>query len=271
VNRDDSGALITLFGLTALTIGVTDLVARYLRPVMARWLVLAGVVIVALGVTVLVSSWRTRRHTAHDAARDEREREHDHPLPAAGPPGPQARHRPSRAGWLLLVPVIVAIVVDPGALGSYAVGQQSSFRVPASRHFDLEAYLRSRSFAGQAVELSILQLWQAVDGGDQLDVLADTTLSLEGFVVHDDSLVDGFVLARLLIGCCAGDALPITVEVDGDAATDLADDTWVRARVNFDPVATAAMADDGTEKAAVVDLVDLDEIEPPTEPYLYLW
>jgi uncharacterized repeat protein (TIGR03943 family) len=268
VNRDDSGALITLFGLTAVTIGVTDLVARYLRPVMARWLVLAGVVIVALGVTVLVSSWRTRRHTAHDAARDERE--HDRPL-TAGHPGLHARHRSSRAGWLLLLPVMVAIVVDPGALGSYAVGQQSSFRVPAARHFDLEAYLRSRSFAGQAVELSILQLWQAVDAGDQFDVLADPTLSLEGFVVHDDRLADGFLLARLVIGCCAGDALPITVEVDGDAATDLADDTWVRARVNFDPVATAAMVDDGTDKAAVVDLVGFDEIETPTEPYLYWW
>jgi uncharacterized repeat protein (TIGR03943 family) len=261
LNRNDAGAVVTLFGITAVTIGLTDLVARYLRPVMARWLVLAGLVVVALGVILLVSSWRASRRIARDETRDRDDHASD------------AHHRPSRAGWLLLLPVLVAIVVDPGALGSYAVGQQSSLRVPAGSDFDLEAYLRSRSFAGQAVDLSILQLYYAAQDHNQLDLLADTTIRLEGFVMHDDRLADGFLLARLVIGCCAGDALPVTVEVGGDAADDLADDTWVRALVNFDPAATAALAadDDGTHAAAVVDLVGLDQIEPPSEPYLYPW
>jgi len=268
VSRDDSGALVTLLGITALTIGLTNVVARYLRPDMARWLTLAGVAIVVLGVAILVSAGRIRRGTYREIGAGHGQDRH---LAVAG--HTETHHRPSRVGWLLLLPVLVAIVVDPGALGSYAVGQHSSFRVSPGRHFDLADYLRSRSFAGQAVELSILQLWQAVQNNDHVDVLADTTLSLEGFVVHDDRLPDGFLLARLVIACCAGDASPVTVEIRGNAATNIADDTWIQARVNLDPVATRDLAehDDGTDKAAVADLVDLDEIDEPAEPYLYLW
>jgi uncharacterized repeat protein (TIGR03943 family) len=270
VNRDDSGALVTLLGITAVTIGRTDLVARYLRPDMARWLTLAGAVMVALGIAVLVTSWRSRRSRHHGeigAAGED-----DHQLPVSD--HTEAHHRASRVGWMLLFPVLVAIIVDPGALGSYSVNRQSAFQLTAAeRQFDLDDYLRSRSFAGQAVPLTILQLWQAVDDDDHLDVLADTTLSLQGFVVHDDTLNDGFLLARLVIACCAGDASPISVEIHGDAATDLADDTWVQARVNLDRAATTALAgtDEALDKAAVVDLVRLDEISAPTEPYLYLW
>ncbi len=73
------------------------------------------------------------------------------------------------------------------------------------------------------------------------------------------------------MACCAGDALAVTVEIRGDAMPDLADDAWVRAEVTFDPKATAALEETGdtTTLAAVVDLVGLEEIDFPSEPYLY--
>lgn len=264
MKRDDSAAVVTVLGLTAIGIGLSDVLVRYLRPTMARWLVISGVVMVVLAITFLTGRWLKSRsdRTSQDAESPE-------PFNDAG----EARHRLSRAGWLLLLPALVAIVVDPGALGSYAVSQQSTLQEPAAGHFDLEDHLRSGSFAGQAVDISVLQLWRAVDDGENLDLLTDTPLSLVGFVVHDDEVEEGFLLARLVMACCAGDALAVTVEVRGVSIPELADDTWVRAEVTLNPAATAAIevTTDTTALAAVVDLVGLEVIDFPAEPYLYPW
>ncbi len=179
MNRDDSAAVVIVVGVTATIIGLSDVLIRYLRPTMARWLLIAGVVMVGLGVILLASGRRSesRGEDGNDAGEN--------------------LHGPSRVGWFLLLPVLVAIVVDPGALGSYAVSQQSTLQSPAPGDFDLEAHLRSGSFAGQPVDISVLQLWRAVDEGEDLDLLADTPLSLVGFVVHDDEVDNGFLLARV--------------------------------------------------------------------------
>lgn len=262
MNQDDSAAVVIVVGLTATVISLSDVLARYLRPTMARWLLSAGVVLVVLGVTLLASR---RFPSLSDRTTS------DTSLPE--PDVHEVPHGPSRAGWLLLLPVLVAIVVDPGALGSYAVSQQSTLQTPAAGDFDLESHLRYGSFNGQAVDVSVLQLWRAVDAGKDLDILAKTPLSLVGFVVNDDRISDGFLLARLVMACCAGDAIAVTVEVRGVSIPNLADDTWVRAEVIFDPTATAALVEPGgtTALAAVVDLVGLEEIEFPEEPYLYPW
>ena len=267
MNRDDSGVTAALIGVTAILIGVTDALTRYLRPNMARWLVLAGIVALVLGVAALaIPKLNARRSDASTAnAKAEPGSEE-----AGGHHGPWV----NRVGWMLLLPVLVAVVIDPGALGSYTIAQQRAYRSPVGTDFDLDAMLRSRSFAGQPVELSLLQFSQAVHAGEQLDVLAETPLTLQGFVVHDDRVTDGFLLARLVIGCCAGDALPIVVMVDGDPMTSLPDDTWVRAEVHFDQLATTTIAESSEDAPivdAVVDLVGIEQIEPPVEPYLYPW
>jgi uncharacterized repeat protein (TIGR03943 family) len=267
VNRGDSGVTAALIGLTAILIGATDALTRYLRPNMARWLVLAGSVVLVLGVVTLAIPKVISRRS--DAANDT-----STSGPGSRDSGSHYGPWVSRVGWMLLLPVLIAVVIDPGALGSYTIAQQSASRSPVGAEVDLEALLRSRSFAGQPVELSLLQLSQAVYAGEHLDILEETPLVLQGFVVHDERLADGFLLARLVIGCCAGDAIPIVVAVDGDPLANLPDDAWIRAEVRFDQARTTT-AGEGTEDMpavdAVVDLVDFERIEPPTEPYLYPW
>ena len=255
MNRDDSAAVVIVVGVTATVISLSNLLVRYLRPTMARWLLFAGVMMILLGVTLIAERWRSES------------------IQPGGKDAAEERHLRSRMGWMLLAPMLVAVIVDPGALGSYAVSSQSTLQTPAPGVFDLEAHLRSGSFAGQAVDISVLQLWRAVDDGENLDLLTDTPLSLVGFVVNDEKVENGFVLARLVMGCCAGDALAVTVEVRGGSLPELPDDTWVRVEVNFDPTATAALTerDDLMARAAVVDLVGLEKIDVPSEPYLFPW
>ncbi len=259
MKRDDGGMLVTAVGVFALVVGLTDMINRYLRPSMAKWMVLSGIVLVLLGVAMLLTGWWDRRHLPADQAlHDEHEHDHGH------------GHRFSRVGWLLAVPIVFAIVVNPGALGSYAVGRQTNARDLATLDFDLEDHLRTHTYGGQAAELNISQVQIAADDADQEALLAETPVRLEGFVVNQDLPADRFLLARILVGCCAGDGIPLAVEIEGYDGPPLEDDQWVRVTATLDSAATEAKRSAGDQYAEVVfELESIEEIDVPSEPYLY--
>lgn len=255
MKRDDSGLIVVGVGLLALWAGLTDAIYRYVRPSMRPWLIMAGGVLAVLGVVVLFTNWWERRQHP-----DEDTEGHD------------GHHHRSRVGWLLAVPLIVALAVDPGALGAYAVGRQSGFRAPTNVDFDLESHLRSHSFGGQAPELNVLQVSIAASEPEQWPVLASTPVKVEGFVVNDDERLGTFLLARVLVGCCAGDGLPLTLEIRDYHGPPMEDETWIEVVSTFDDTATEKPNDDnGGIVTPVMTFQSLHEIDPPSEQYLYPW
>lgn len=259
MKRDDGGMLVTAVGIFALVVGLTEIINRYLRPSMAKWMVLSGIVLVVLGVAMLLTGWWDRRHPAADGdPHDGHDHDHDH------------GHRFSRVGWLLAAPIVFAIVVNPGALGSYAVGRQTDARDLATLDFDLEEHLRTHTYGGQAAELNISQVLIAADDVEQEALLAETPVRLEGFVVNQHLPADRFLLARILVGCCAGDGIPLAVEMAGYDGPPLDDDQWVRVTATLDPAATEAKRASGENYAeAVFEVESVEEIDVPSEPYLY--
>jgi uncharacterized repeat protein (TIGR03943 family) len=238
---NDRDRLWTLVAVGSLSVGiaVTDAIYRYLRPAMRPWLLGAGVCLVAIGLAGL---WMQR----HDGT------EHD-----------EHRHVGRRVGWLLLVPVVVALVFDPGALGSYAVGQQASASFN-DVDFDLADHLRSHTFGGQAADLQLCEfVWSASDPADRR-LLASTHVRLIGFVTRLEG-AGPLYLARLRMGCCAGDAVASLVELRG-AEPRPADDTWVEVVGTFDRQASAA-SDDPTRP--VIRVERMRRIREPSEPYEY--
>ena len=94
--------LLVVLGATAVWLWWSGEALNYVRPGLAPFLLAGGVVVVLLGL-----------------------------LPPLGLLGEQAaghadghRHK-ARVGWLLLVPVLVVMLVQPAALGSYAVSSRS--------------------------------------------------------------------------------------------------------------------------------------------------
>ena len=92
------------------------------------------------------------------------------------------------------------------------------------------------------------------------------------FVVHDPDGGPGgpgrTTIARLVVGCCAGDATALLVDVRGDVGAPLADDTWVEVTGRFDSEATAEQPDRGY-RVPVLHLVSLRRVDAPREPYEY--
>jgi uncharacterized repeat protein (TIGR03943 family) len=258
VKRDDAGLLVAAVGLFALVVGLTDMINRYLRPSMKTWVVLAGLVLIGLGVAVLATGWWDRRYASPTHHLDGQDRTDD-----------DHRHRYSWVGWLLAGPIAFAIVVNPGALGSYAVGRQTNTRSLASLDFDLEAHLRSHSYGGQSAELNVAQVKIAAADRDQAPLLAKTPVSVEGFVVNEGEPT-GFLLARIMVGCCAGDGYPLAVEIRGYDGPPLDDDQWVRVRGTLDLRATEAdQSADDLDRQVVLNAAAVEKIHQPSEPYLY--
>ncbi len=252
LRRSDAAALLAgVAGLT-LWLSLTDGIYRYLRPTMRPWLVASGVFLAGLALATARGAWRERR--------------------AAGLSGAP---RLSVVGWFLVLPLVIAVSTDPGALGAFAVRQQVSNYMPDT-DFDLGAYLRSHTSGGQAPTLQVHQFLAAADGSDaDRELLADTPVRLTGFVVHDDTADAGgqrgrFTLARLMIGCCAGDATGLLVTVAGHDGEPLAEDSWVEVTGAFDERLTAEQPQDAIARAVpVLVMTSVRPVDEPREPYEY--
>jgi uncharacterized repeat protein (TIGR03943 family) len=214
VTTTDTGALAALTGAFSIWTGSTDAILKYLRPTMRPWLILAGGFLVLIGVMRIVQGVRRTGSVTQDDG-----------------------HGHHRVGWLLALPVCVAVIVAPGALGSFAADRQSQLRMLPSGDFDLEGYLRSHSFGGQAPRLTLSMFISAADSERHRRQLSSQPVRLVGFAADTDH-ADRFLLTRFTIGCCAGDAQALQVDVRGLERPPPPDETWVEVEGDYDPAAS---------------------------------
>ena len=231
--------LLTVLGATAVWLWWSGQALNYVRPGLAPWLGASGVVVLLLGLLP--------------------------PLGLLGRQAPQAgddgghRHR-GRVGWLLLVPVLVVLLVQPAALGSYAVSGRSGVPGGGDSGFPpLAAPVRG------AVPMSMAE-FETRAVRDPAQSLAGVRVRLVGFVAPSDG-AGGYRLTRFVIFCCAADAEALQVAVRGDA-TPRARDQWLEVEGTWLPRPVAA--DNDMSPPPPVLNVDLARpITPPEPPYEY--
>ena len=229
--------LLLALGATAVWLWRSGEALNYVRPGLAPLVLAAGVVLGALGLLPPLGLLGAR---------------------AAGPAGGH-RHR-APVGWLLLVPVLVVLVVQPAALGSYAASSRSV--VPGGGDGDfppLAAPVRG------AVPMPMAEfVTRAVrDPGQSL---AGVRVRLTGFVAPAEAGDHGWRLTRFVIFCCAADAEALQAVVHGDAAP-RARDQWLEVEGTWQP--RPAAVDDPNPQPPVLDADAVRPIAPPRPPYEY--
>lgn len=249
LRRIDAALLLASVAGLTLRLSLTDGIYRYLRPSMRPWLTASGVFIAGLALATVVTAQRERRQGSH-----------------------RASTRASLVGWFLVVPLVVAVSTDPGALGAFAVRQQADARYAAPDDFHLDTYLASHTTGGQTPVLQFKQFLAAAGGSsDDRQLLASTTVRLTGFVVHqEDDAPGAFTLARLMVGCCAGDASALMVTVRGYDGEPLPDDEWIEVTGRFDQRLTSQQPQDRIAgPTPVLAMASLRHVDEPREPYEY--
>jgi uncharacterized repeat protein (TIGR03943 family) len=232
--------LLVVLGATAVWLWWSGQALNYVRPGLAPWLLAGGVVVVLLGLLPPLGllgqeTAQVDRHGGH--------------------------HHRGRVGWLLLVPVLVVMLVQPAALGSYAVASRSAVPGGGDGGFDpLAAPVRG------AVPMSMAEfVTRAVrDPGQSL---AGVRVRLVGFVAPSQGQDGGYRLTRFVIFCCAADAEALQAVVRGDP-TPRARDQWLEVEGTWVPRPPAA-EDDPSPPPPVLHAELVRPVAPARPPYEY--
>jgi uncharacterized repeat protein (TIGR03943 family) len=230
--RDPRGPLTALIGAMAVRLVVLGEYRLYLKSSMGPWLLIAGLVLVVASAMSLLQTPRRDdavRHGTHGdeirADHDDRSHRDDHDEHEA--------HAPTKAAWLLLAPVLVLVLVPPGALSSSAASRINSrfanvdFAPPVS-------FSQLESPDGKPVPLSLDSFNLRAIASDAGASMTAVPLQLEGFVTVN-SVTDDVMIARYSVGCCAADAIISFAALVGPDVIRWPLDTWVRATGYYEP------------------------------------
>jgi uncharacterized repeat protein (TIGR03943 family) len=190
VIRQAHAILMLLLGVTVLRTAFTDVYLRYVKEGLRPLLIGVGVLLVVAAAATFWYEWRQ--------------------------PPPEEEHREPRVSWLLALPVLALILVAPPALGAYTVDRagtaiQQPAGFPALPAGDPVA-LTVGEYATRAV----------YDHGRSL---AGRSVRVTGFVTLGKGGEP--MLARLTLNCCAGDAQPIKVGLEGKVPAGLRPNAWL--------------------------------------------
>lgn len=232
MNRNAQAIVLTALGAVALRVGITDEYARYVNEWM-RWpLVVSGALLVALAFTRVFG-------------RDDAPALEEH-----------GEHGGSRAIWALLVPIVVAFVIQPPALGAYVADR----RVNEVRPDAQAAVAPLADGATTDMLVSEFVALAATYGQD----LEGHDVRLTGFVTRDG---DDWFVTRLAISCCAADASAFRVQVRGVTAP--AEEQWVQVTGQWVRGTGDGASTEGAE-TPVLDVADpaaVVAIDEPRRPY----
>ena len=225
--------LLAVLGGTAVWLWSSGEALNYVRPGLVPLLGASGVVL--LGLALLPPMGLLGGHAA------------DHP-----------DHHRARVGWLLLVPVLVVMLIQPAALGSYAVSSRSVVPGGGGEFPPLGAPVRG------AVPMSMAEfVTRAVrDPGQSL---AGVRVRLVGFVAPGDG-GGGYRLTRFVIFCCAADAEALQAVVRGDPIP-RARDQWLEVDGTWQP--RPAAVDDPSPPPPVLKADLVHPLAPARPPYEY--
>jgi uncharacterized repeat protein (TIGR03943 family) len=232
-DRRTQGVMLLVVGATALWLGLSDASLAYVRAALRPPLAASGVVLLVLAVVTLRAG----------------------PQPRPAPDGHGHGGRLG-AGWLLILPVLVLLLVAPPALGSYAASRQAPRAggpvgafPPLADPVDGAVPMAVTEFVGRALY-------------DQRRSLAGARVRVLGFVTPGD---DGYRLARFNVFCCAADAEAFEIAVRGDPGRRQADQ-WLLVEGHWLPEPPVARVAPSSRRPVLMAEA-VTPVGPPTDRY----
>lgn len=242
---------IVLFGGLLVSIVINGSYTRYVRPGIGPLLLGAGAILVLVGLSHFLArpGPRPDAPTASDSTTGLTRVEH-------GSSG--HRHLSARTTWLLLVPSVILLLAPPPPLGATSVSHYAELPGSAApvpnRHYPPLA-------AGGTPAIGLNEFVSRADFDVDRSV-SRRPVTITGFVAGPGPrFPGGYLLVRFVLFCCAADAHPAAVHVNGYPPLPI--DTWVTARVqSIDGSATAANG-----YVPEVRLLSLRSSPEPSDPY----
>ena len=183
-------------------------------------------------------------------------------------------------GLILLLPLPYLMNAQDVHLGSYAL-QKRSVGVPSINITSGKSIKKSSSDVAdrkadrknekssphkkrpKIKEVTIVELY------DSGDAYKGKRVSLLGMVHKNDPQIrkefgkEFLVVFRFVINCCAADAMPVAVLVDGRKLPDLPEESWVRVEGDL------KILNQDDARIPILEKSSIKMVDPPKQPYLY--
>jgi putative membrane protein len=244
VNREAQAAVLFLVGGAMVRAGSTDLLLRYVKPGSRPLLLGAGAVLMITGIVTIWYEWYGFRRLAAQGVQ-----------PESADDGHGHGHHEPRISWLLILPLLALILVAPPALGSFSASRTGTALQPPAIGFPTLP-------GGNPLQLGVSDYADRAvyDHGRSL---ADRQVELTGFITPGPS---GTVyLTRMVLNCCAADALPIKIALTGKVPPIVQPDTWLTVVGTY----TSRQTKDPINNGAVpyINISRATSVPTPSDPY----
>lgn len=303
MRRETQNILLVLLGGALLKIALNGTYLNYVKPGLQPWLILSGAIMVLLaGIAIVTDILKARRAAADSTtAADDASTvaadgstavastvaaasssdahtpgtvttlapDRELALAHAGGSEPHGHsdddghghaHGAARSAWMLLMPVLAIFLIAPPALGADSVNRAGGRTVASEQRQDQVIKTKFPPLpAGSVVPMRMADVATRA-AWDATNSLNGRTLELTGFVVHDAA---GVYVARLVITCCAADAMPVKARLVG--AEGLADDEWITVTGEVRPNSAVQ----ANNYVPVFDVTTVKKIGTPSDPYEY--
>lgn len=242
MNRVGRAAVMILLGLVMARLLANGSFGFFIQQRMRIPLLLATIVLIALGVYEGIAGVRQE----------------------SSEPSSITRSTAPKVGWLMVLPLLVIFSVAPTGLGAAAAERVEAF-TPVEPEEDFDRF-EDLDTSNGIPELRVIDFVNRAIWDEDFSVRGET-VRLEGLVVNDPDVPDGFLLTRFLVSCCAADGIPVQVAVR-DVNQTFTDDTWVVADVVWrEPVIPYTEIEEDVWHVDV-DLVGITvDADPPTDAY----
>jgi uncharacterized repeat protein (TIGR03943 family) len=208
VKREAQAVVLFVLGGAILRASLTGQYLRYVRAGLRPFLIVAGVVLIMTAICTLWYEIQANRAQKRAPA-------HDHEHRHQGDDGHGHAHVEPRMAWLLVLPVFALVVAVPPALGSFAANRTGTALQKPPGFATLPA--------GNPVKISVLDY--ATRAVYDQTSLGTRPIEISGFITMGDHGVP--YLTRMVLNCCAADALPIKVALTGQVPVALRPNAWV--------------------------------------------
>jgi uncharacterized repeat protein (TIGR03943 family) len=262
MNRDTQSVLLVLLGGAVVRISVDDTYLRYVRSWTRPYLLTAGAVLIVLGLASLWREHLARRSAGATPAAPPAPVGPAAPIGSIDPAVPAAAadhdghdhgHGP-RVAWLLLLPIFAIFLVAPPALGSYAAGRGGNNIAKPADNSSFAALPDGDPVTTTLADYATRAIW------DQGRSLQGRHVRLVGFVSPRPG--GGYYITRLVITCCAADARPIKIAVQGQAGQ-FPTDSWIEVTGSYGGMDPGTK----TEQIPIIRADSVNQVKTPSEPY----
>lgn len=244
MRRETQNVLLVLLGGAVLKIALNGEYLRYVKPSLQLWLIVAGAATVALAAIGILRDLRANSAAGRpDAEEHGVHGDHDHG---------------TRAPWLLLLPALAIFLVAPPALGADKVARSGDRSVVGVSPPGGVGFAPLPAEDAPLLKLGDVVTRAVWDDSGSLD---GRQIRVVGFVVR---MPGGSIdLARLTIGCCAADAAPVKVRLQGSNVDAYPPDTWLEVRGQVVPKS----ATEANGYVPSFQVTGVQEVPAPADPY----